>query len=76
MNIHALARVERQLAIMEVLSNPLKAILWPLVFKYQRHLQNPAYNSGGAASSLPTIRRRMGNEDVAPPWFCKSLSEF
>ena len=75
MNIHALARVERQLAIMEVLSNPLKAILWPLVFKYQRHLQNPA-NSGGAASSLPTIRRRMGNEDVAPPWFCKSLSEF
>ena len=28
---------------------------------------------GGAASSLPAIRRRMGNEDVAPPWFCKCL---
>ena len=29
---------------------------------------------GGAASPLPTIRRRAGNEDVAPPWFCKCLS--
>ena len=29
---------------------------------------------GGAASPLPTIRCRMGNEDVAPPWFCKCLS--
>ena len=28
---------------------------------------------GGAASSLPAICRRMGNEDVAPPWFCKRL---
>ena len=28
---------------------------------------------GGAASSLPTIRCRMGNEDVAPTWFCKCL---
>ena len=28
---------------------------------------------GGAASSLPAICRRMGNEDVAPPWFCKCL---
>jgi len=26
---------------------------------------------GGAASPLPAIRRRTGNEDVAPPWFCK-----
>ena len=28
---------------------------------------------GGAASSLPAIRRRTGNEDVAPPGFCKRL---
>ena len=28
---------------------------------------------GGAASSLPAICRRTGNEDVAPPGFCKSL---
>ena len=36
----------------------------------RRRLQNPA-NSGGAASSLLTIRCHTGNEDVAPPWFCK-----
>ena len=28
---------------------------------------------GGAASSLPAIRRRTGNEDVAPPGFCNCL---
>ena len=28
---------------------------------------------GGAASSLPAIRHHTGNEDVAPPWFCKCL---
>ena len=28
---------------------------------------------GGAASSLPAIRRRTGNEDVATPGFCKCL---
>ena len=28
---------------------------------------------GGAASPLPAIRRRTGNEDVAPPGFCKCL---
>ena len=28
---------------------------------------------GGATSPLTAIRRRMGNEDVAPPWFCKCL---
>ena len=29
---------------------------------------------GGAASPLPAIRRRTGNEDVAPPGFCTCLS--
>ena len=38
----------------------------------ERHLQNPA-NSGGAASPLPAIRHHTGNEDVAPPGFCKCL---
>ena len=28
---------------------------------------------GGVASSLPAIRRRTGNEDVATPGFCKCL---
>ena len=28
---------------------------------------------GGAASSLPAICRCTGNEDVAPPGFCKCL---
>ena len=28
---------------------------------------------GGAAFSLPAIRRCTGNEDVAPPGFCKCL---
>ena len=47
-------------------------ILLNTIVFWRVHLQNPA-NSGGAASSLPTIRRRTGNEDVAPPRFCKCL---
>ena len=30
-----------------------------------------AASPGGAESPLPAIRRRTGNEDVAPRWFCK-----
>ena len=56
-------------------------------FGYYRALANRFHQSiyyrgacktscmGGAASSLPAICRRTGNEDVAPPGFCKCLKD-
>ena len=35
------------------------------------HCSRFASAPGGAASPLPAIRHRTGNEDVSPPWFCK-----
>ena len=45
---------------------------WGVSLSVMGHIRSAA-TSGWAASPLPAIRRRMGNEDVAPPWFCKCL---